>query len=688
MDDFVAGVGPLFGPDFVVVTVNDETGKLYSLQVYPDAHNPELKDAGLPTQYYFQPADVYLAMKQDSPADFDFGMTVFKGLMTSETTLGITPGETTGGDVETGGGFCTFATTFAIPDSVIAGAIEKLKANDHPTPVDRLAKFFNYEAGIPDPRLGIVPITENNVTIAVPDLVKASDGSKAPMYISAQTTGKGSIEAHGRSAFLVTCNELAAGAVAGSLKGGVSPFTVTNELKESFYINAVTVTVHVDVDKVYDSFSAAISVGGFLGIDSASASYAYSNCVTSGGITTQMDENGAELDQKLKDWIDQKVDEMSKTAMDLVKEDIFDWDPSKTDSTASADRSWFSGLFGGSSVSLKSDYQHRSIKYDQTLVLNETIAVTQAVSGDLNDLLPAVKAHPEKYLVIVDVGEWFKKLQIAATCAINFGEKLADGTDLRDPIGSAQLEAGYPDYDQPVQNGQVNLLTLGQGFHYTTGVVNESAQNELAIWTADDAKDIVNMSWLRLDTAVPQWPTDQVKLTRRLVYDGADPRVNISSQITTKDSNGLIVSFDEVTTDHAPVLTAAAVGYVFVRFMIDRRLPPNVTITLTPSIGSDSYEPIVVTTQNETNALWEVFSDKYLNATQISYTVAIEVTGPNFTDDPVTYQTPAPLTASIPIGRLKYINPLVVVLPTPPADKVATINGYIKAATSGVLAPA
>lgn len=42
MAEFVSGVGPLFGPDFLIVTVNDETGKPPRVQVNLDAHNPEL----------------------------------------------------------------------------------------------------------------------------------------------------------------------------------------------------------------------------------------------------------------------------------------------------------------------------------------------------------------------------------------------------------------------------------------------------------------------------------------------------------------------------------------------------------------------------------------------------------------------------------------------------------------------
>jgi hypothetical protein len=684
MSNFIGGVGPLFGPDFVVVTVDDETGVQFDLEVYPDANNALLKDAGLPTQYYFQPQRVYLAKKQDSPQDFDFGMTIFKGLATAETTLGLQPGMTVDGAAAIGGGFCSFSTTFGIPDSVIAAAIEKLKAADHPAPSPRLADLFNYGSGDVEPRLGIVPITDDAVTIAVPDLVKAADGTKVPMFISAQTTGKGSIEAHGFNSFLVTCNQFAGGAIAGSLEAGMSPFVVTNTLTEAFYVNGVTAVVKVDVDKVYDSFSLGLSTGGFLGINTFAANMAYSNCQTSGAITTEITENGNVLDPKVKDWIDQKVDEMRKTALDLVKEEIFDWDPSKADTQAQqTDRGWFSSVFGGSSVSLKSTYEKKGVHLDQTLVLNETITVTQAVSGDLNDLLPAVKANPEKYLAIVDINSDFQIIEVSGVSAINFGETLSDGTVIKDPIVSAQLSIGYPDLDAPLDaSGKPNLRILGDGFHYTLAARDPQGQVSPAIWHKDNPGDLIKFEILRLDKDIAGWPTDQVMIQQRLVYDGDDPRVNISPAAAAPGGGGLVVELTQQTLDHTPQLTAAMVGYVYVKFKLDTDLPKsNVSVTITPTIGGDTYPPIVITRANQSNALWEVFSDKYFATTEFSYTVAVAVSG-EFPDPSVDYAASAPVTVSIPAGRIKYLNPLIVPMPAPPADKLATVRSLITNAPS------
>jgi hypothetical protein len=370
---------------------------------------------------------------------------------------------------------------------------------------------------------------------------------------------------------------------------------------------------------------------------------------------------------------------MKKTAMDLVKQEIFDLDPAKSDSKATAGRGWFSEIFGGASVSLKSRHEKKGVHFSQELILDETIAVGHTVSGDLNDLLPAVRANLNKYLFIVDIGEFFKKVQVAAACKINFDEKLPDGTELHDPIQAVQLEVGYPDFSSPVENGQLNLHMLAQGSHYVVGETTPKGPVQPAIWTADNAKDFVNFSFLRLDNPVEGWPKDQVKLRRKLIFDGQDPRVNLSSAIAPHDP--AVAEIEELGTDHGPVLTASAVGYVFVRFMV-RNLPPNISVSITPTIGPDTFPLILVTKDNQKNALWELYSDKYVQETEFSYTMTVEVDGPNFTDEPVIYSTAEPIKVKVPQGRIKYVPQQPAPLPAAPADKVAIINDYVNKAVA------
>jgi len=309
-NDAPTALGPLFGPDFIMVTVNDENKTAYQLEIYPDANNALLRANHLPQQFYFVPQRIYLAKKQDSPKDFDFGMTVFKGLMTTEDTIGITAAQTSGGDVEAGGGFCTFSTTFAIPETVIKNAIAALKTGSFAKPAPaRLGPFMTRAASDPDPLLGIVPILDNDVSIAIPQFGPGGNPA-APLWAQAQNAKKGSLEATGISSFLVSCNQLAAGAIAGSLKAGVSPFMVNYQLSEQFYLPACEVTVTIDMNKVFTSFSAAVSVNAFF--SSASFQAAYSNCVTSGAITTDMNINEDAIHDELKQMIMQQCQHIQK----------------------------------------------------------------------------------------------------------------------------------------------------------------------------------------------------------------------------------------------------------------------------------------------------------------------------------------------------------------------------------------
>lgn len=669
-NESIKALGPLFGPDFVMIEVNDEANCTFKLEVYPDANNGLLRENGLPMQFYFIPKTVYLAKKQDSPQDFDFGMTIFKGLLTPEDTVGITDEMTSAGEVSVGGGICSFKTTFAIPDSVIQGALQTLKNVGHPPPPPRIAGLFARESSDPAPLLGIVPILSNNVTIQSPQF--AAD-PKAPMYLSAQGNGKGSIEADSISAFLVTMNTTAAGAVEGSLEKGISPFTVTYNMQLMFYINACDIHVDIDVDKVFDQFSAAVDAGGFLGLDDVSLSANYQNCVTSGAIKTIIKMAGTDIDPDLKKLIDTQVSDMQQRAFDLVKHEIFDWTP-QADPPASAQKGLFASIFGGASVSMKASYQKRSVHLQQDFSIDTSVAKEHTVSGDLSDLEPAVKADLSKYLAVVDIGQWFKKIQVAATTNVNWTEKLPDGTSLADPIKSVQIQVAYPDYSS-AQANELTLKSLAEGFHYTVGHKDASQAPQLARWTADNPNDIVNIAFLRLDNKLPNWDSDHVKLTKVLAYDPDDPRVEISDNQTT-------VTRELVTDNHAPVITPDEVGYVYARFALATGpLPSIVNVTMTCSIGgrTDSFN---ITSINQKNVIWEIFSDKYLNETSFQYSLQVTVNGPSFTDPPVVYQTSAPVTVPLPTGRVKYLGTRIVALPAPSREQLAIVNDYVKRASA------
>ncbi len=661
-DDSIHALGPLFGPDFITIEIDDQTGTSFGLEIFPDANNPALKRNGLPTQFYYMPKQVYLAKREDSPEDFDFSVTLFKGLMTSEDTLGISGIPTTGGEVDAGGAFMSFSTTMAIPDSVVAQALEKLKAQDHDPPPARIAEFFLRSHADPDPLLGIVPIVDNAVTIEVPQLPGAGD-DKSPWFLSAQGSGHGSIEASGISSFLVTCNQMAAGAIVGALKNGHSPFTVHYNMKLLFYINACDIQMHVDVDKTFDQFSGAAQAKyGFLQAD---LSANYQNCATSGAISTVIQQNGTDVDADMKKLIEKTVSDMQDKAWNLVKTEIFDWQPKPDDpATASA------GACGGVAVSLKFNYQKHSVKFDEHFEINQTISKEDTVSGTLNNLEPAIKANLDKYLSIVDIGQFFQKVQVVASQNIDFGEG-----EMSDPINEALVQVSFLDPDQPLgPDGKVHLKPLVEGFHYSVGHIDQTAPVTIASWTRDNPKDVINFSMMRVDKGIKEWDSDQVKITKTLVYKPDDARVDLS--------NGTTQFKSEITTkDHAPVIGPEEVGYVFVKFFLDRPIKsPNVTVTLTIQMG-DRKDVLVMTNDDPKatpTATWAIWSDKYFNETVARVKIDVEVAPPpsDFAGTPVQWS--GNQAVPLNLGRIKRIVPYKIIVPTlTDPDQNALVGKYI-----------
>jgi len=198
------------------------------------------------------------------------------------------------------------------------------------------------------------------------------------------------------------------------------------------------------------------------------------------------------------------------------------------------------------------------VHFDDHFEINETISKEDTVSGTLNDLEPAIKKNLDKYLSIVDIGQFFKKLQVAASPNIDFGEG-----EISDPISEALIEVSYPNFDNPVgPNGKVSLKTLVEGFHYNPAHIDQAAPVTLASWTRDNPKDIINISFLRLDKNVP----DGTAITSRLGRSSSTSPTMPGRPLerTTQFTS------ESVSNDHAPVIGPEEVGYVFVNsFWID-----------------------------------------------------------------------------------------------------------------------
>jgi len=392
MPDDVLPAGPIFGPDFVTISLADGRGTSFEVPIYPDANNAELKAGGLAVMFYFQPARVFLANRRNSD-DLDFSMRamVKRG------------GGASAPHVEFLGGSCTFTTTFALTDSMTTEILADLLAHHHAPPPNRIAALFNHESADPTPDLRMVPILRNAVSCMVPQPQPAS----GPAFLTAQPSQIGSIEMHARTTFLVSCNPAAAEEIVSNLRNGSSPpFVVTNTLTEQFNTGGavMVIDVGVDVEKLYGAFASALPQGDSRAIVGAIPNLAYLTGLNGGAVVTHITEGASRIvDPALKAWIDMS-NPVKSTAVAAAKEHLFDIGLAQV--PAPTDSGWWNDVFGGSTVSLKPVRPATGTTISQTVTLSGPISTEQTVAGQFDTLAAAAKASIDTYLTVIDMGDF------------------------------------------------------------------------------------------------------------------------------------------------------------------------------------------------------------------------------------------------------------------------------------------
>jgi hypothetical protein len=266
-----------------------------------------------------------------------------------------------------------------------------------------------------------------------------------------------------------------------------------------------------------------------------------------------------------------------------------------------------------------------------------------------------------------------EQLVITALCNVNWSEALADRTLLPVPIRSVQIEVGYPDADQPVAvDGSPNLLLRTMGVPTGPDGAQADSPAQPARWTRDDPNKVLAFAFQRLAESVPGWDAEEVMLRKTISFDPSDPRVDLSS-------GGAALVTETQVRGPAVTVTAAEVGWLYIRFKLDRPIPNDaVTMALVCSLG-ERKDTFHITRANQHGLVWQLFSDKYSEFTSFTYELEVVVVGPGLQDEPVAWRSPEPVAVELPAGRIKFVDPLVLRTSPAPADKVPTINEYIRA---------
>jgi len=373
--------GPLFGlEDSVLIEVIDENNQKYSLQIFPDAANAELREAGRPTRYYYLPR-VSLVKKQASQ-DFDFTMRIFNGSVTSETDIGITPLNEDTSKVL--GGICSFSVTFAVPPEVITDAIQQLKAIETGTDGK-------------EPHLQMVTTNEDITTIEIPRL------GNRPLLIDVKRIPEfGGTATKDVISYSFSFNQDVAREIADRLRKGISPFIVRYSLRQRWNINECLVRLSVDLKQAFTVFMFSLAeTGGIL--NSVSLSAGFQRCIGMGAIRTDIVIGNAPMDHRSKNMIDTCSEELIKRSFKLLKDKIFDLTPTLQPSqpeSSGFSLDLFKGLFEGFTLSMKSKNQITESTIEDTFTLDGQTMLRLVETSTLADLEDAIKSNLDKYLFI------------------------------------------------------------------------------------------------------------------------------------------------------------------------------------------------------------------------------------------------------------------------------------------------
>ena len=374
----ITPAGPVFGPDALSVDVS-EGDDCAVVRIYPDAANAQLREAGLPTRYYVQPAYATVASRQGTPG-LDFSMTA------------VVRRTQPAGKLEYVNATGTLTTAMALSTATRDLAFEQLTSRADTMLAQRIRDLFGHAEGDPDPELAMVPMLDSSAacTFTQPEGIPG-----APRF-SAQTIPAGGIGAQAHNSFLLSCGPDEAKAIATSLKSGSEfPLSVNYVLTEQFSTgdSAINVTIEADVDELAEDFASVMSTD--RSITATAASAAIARAISAGtSLRLKVADGGSVLvDPALVAWIGSCV-EVKSAVVRLLKAELFDL----AAASLVVGPPWWSGLFGQNRVALKSEHDNRGIRLQDVLFLSGSISVERTVATVFTTLTAAAQADISTYL--------------------------------------------------------------------------------------------------------------------------------------------------------------------------------------------------------------------------------------------------------------------------------------------------
>ncbi len=649
-------LGPVWGPNQMMV-VQQKDGETYQLNIFPDYFNEQLRAAGKPMYFYYQPDKPRLAQNADGTYKFSF--VKFEGVLNADDNIDVQGAET-----ETAGGVLAFTSTLKIPDEVISGAIQQLKTRCMKDAIFSNLSRWRIMDGMPDPVLGVVPIVSNLCAVSnmISGAAKPATGDDPWMcivegtnYDTAVKDDKGNVVSTGttnpagENAFTFMLGQYPATILEQAFKGNSSPIFVSHRLQHMFYMDAFSARIEADYDMCYTYVSAQVKAQYVWA--KADVQGAFSDLQKQGALTYDITIDNMILTPDQQKMYQAQTDKVFDKIQDWFLKTMVDQTPAKPDPAKAADNS---GCVGVSiAVKVQHDQVHQSLNFKETIT--ESYLPYNLISSDMCGLANKMgqdDAGMKNYFQIVHLDDAFRKIHFVASA--NAFWPSAPGKDDGDPINQIALTASYPDHTGTIVSRSPAYVMANMN---SPKKVNDMGN---AIWDETNKDSIFIFDFSRLDTDAPAGiDTNQINLMSRITYD-ADPRVEVTDPV--------ILNFQ--TTEKSAVVTANPIGTLRISpIILDTDLPPQVEVSVTFSKANRQPEVKLFNADNaKVLQSYLAYTSEARSNIPWSYQVAVTVKG-TFPHPSIKWQ--GPVIQKVGSG------PLVVSLPDVPADKVALVNQYL-----------
>ena len=624
-------IGPYYGPNRMLVVQQDEDGKTYQLNIFPDLFNEQLRKDGKPLQFYYLPDEPRMA-KNDN-GDYMFHFTRFAGVLTADDNIAAA----STGQVEVAGGVLAFTSTLKIPDSVIQAAIDQLKHNAQNNPQYNNARLFMMSPG-EEVVLGVVPIVDNLVSISnlTPENISdpATQKPDNPWLWKMQGEGKGTINPVGHNAYTAMVGQYPAQIIEAAFRGASSPVFIHNALKHKFYTGAFTASIHGDWSAIYNHFSTDVKAQYLWA--KADVQLAFNSAVKNGIITKKVIIDTEVLTTEQEKNYEAQVDKVFDKFLDMAQKTIFDPQPPKIDNAKAADPTPI-----GVSLALKFQHDETHLTLDFNEEIDETYIKDNVISAHLMgfyDLLKNDSSQEQKYFDTVHLDEGFRKIHVIASARAYWPDASGNGGD---PIEQLVLQVGYPD-----SSGAV--VYKNSGLYLDNASATKSTNLAPALWTKDNKSRIIIFDFERQNNL----PPDQ----QNVIYVKRTVRYQEKSCV---EIPGRTVDFpEEKTTEHSIEVKADALGVLHIGpVQLDTKLDDRTKAMVTFKKANRNPETMRFAVDNISQPqffeAWTLHPEDALNwSYQVQMIIESKVAGVpgiNYTGDETPMVGSVPLVALVPM---------------------------------------